>query len=70
MYAIDHFCNKRKTGKKIRDAFTAYCKASISDYYQIKSGETVTGLLMKFTEEEIADLWDRFVIDLKKSISK
>ena len=70
MHAIRDFCQKRKTGKKIQDAFIAYCKASVSDYYQIRDGETVTGLLMKFNEGEIEKLWNKFVIDLKKLLSE
>ncbi len=69
MYKIKEFCEKRRIPKKIQDAFIAYCKASVSDYYQIKSNETVTGLLVKFNEEEIESLWNKFVIDLRDSIT-
>ena len=68
MYAIREFCKKRKTGRKIEDAFVAYCKASVSDYFNIISGATATGLLAKFTEQEIDELWGKFIVDLKATI--
>ena len=57
-------------GKKIQDAFIAYCKASISDYYEISSGQTATGLLVKFSEKEIDELWMKFIADLKSILSQ
>jgi len=69
MYQISEFCKKRKIPKKIEDAFTAYCKASVGDYFSIKSGETVTGLLMKFTDKEIENCWNKFILDLRNTIT-
>lgn len=70
MYEVFNFCEERKTGKKIQDAFVAYCKSSVSESYQLKSNETVTGLLMKFTREEVENLWNKFVLDLRDVLSK
>jgi len=70
MQAIRDFCKKRKLGKKLEDAFVAYCKASVGDYFSIKSNETVTGLLVKFTDKEIENLWNKFVLDLRDSITQ
>lgn len=65
MNSIRDFCKKRLLNKKLTDAFTAYCKASISDYYQIGNGQTVTGILMSFTEEEVEKMWGGFVLELR-----
>lgn len=70
MYAIDEFCKKRGIDKKIKDAFVAYCKASIASSYNIGSGETITGLLLKHREEEVKARWVDFVKDLKRHLEE
>ncbi len=65
MHTIREFCEKRKCNKRITDAFVSYCRSSISDYYQIGDGKTVTGILMSFTEEEIEKMWGEFVLELR-----
>jgi len=70
MNLIHDFCRKRMCDKKITDAFVAYCKASISGYYQIGGGTTVTGILMSFSEKEIEKMWGEFVVDLSRILPK
>ena len=70
MNSIREFCEKRKCNKYLTDAFIAYCKASISDYYDMGNNKTVTGILTNFTEKEVEELWNKFVVDLKRLLTK
>jgi hypothetical protein len=64
MYAIRQFCLKRGIPDRIRDSFIAYCKSSIGDYFNIQSGETVTGILARLREDEIEEFWKKYVNEL------
>jgi hypothetical protein len=65
MHAIRDFCEKRMLNKKLTDAFISYCKSHVSDYYHIGNGQTVTGILISFNDQEIEKLWQAFVADLR-----
>ena len=70
MNTIREFCENRKCNKRITDAFISYCRASVSDYYQIGNGQTVTGILMSFNESELEKMWSEFVLELKSVLSQ
>lgn len=70
MYEIDRFCEERKIPRKIRDAFVAYCKGYIHELSNIPSSDTATGLLMKFTQDELEQRWQEFVLDLRDTLTK
>lgn len=65
MHEINEFCRERKVTRRIQDAFVAYCKAHIHENYSIGSDKTATGLLMKFTRDELEACWQKFVLELK-----
>ena len=70
MFTIDEFCKKRKIPRKIKDAFVAYCKGVVHERYNIRSEQTATGLLMKFTEEELETRWLEFIQELHDTLSQ
>ena len=65
MNEIRDFCKNRMCGKKITDAFIAYCKSHIAEYYEIGNGTTTTGILLSLHEDEVEKLWNEFVSELK-----
>jgi hypothetical protein len=62
--SIREFCVKRGVSKKIEEAFYAYCKASLSEYFDIRSGETLSKLIKKLNNEQIEEMWGNFKSDL------
>ena len=65
MLSIREFCVKKGLSKKIEDAFYAYCKASLSEYFDIRSGDTLSKLIAKLKNEQIEEMWESFGKDLK-----
>jgi hypothetical protein len=70
MLTIREFCKKKLIPKKIEFAFHAYCKASLSDYFDIRSSDTLAKIMMKLSEEQVNELWIKFVNDLKELLKE
>ena len=65
MLSIREFCVKKGLSKKIEDAFYAYCKASLSEYFDNRSGETLSKLIKKLNNEQVKEMWGSFKKDLE-----
>ena len=70
MFSINEFCRQRKIPKKIRDAFAAYSKSYIAEYYKFNNGKTSIDLLINLDDKEVEEIWGRFVLELKDLLSK
>ena len=70
MNSVREFCEKRKIPKGIEDAFSSYCRHKISERYAILNakGETVTGTLAKFDDDELLKCWNEFVLEMRSTI--
>ena len=69
MFSIHEFCKDRLIPKKIEEAFQAYCKASLSEYFDIRASDTLSKIILKLNEEQVIDLWVKFVDDLKELLT-
>lgn len=69
MTPIAQFCENKGIKGKIREAFNAYVRASFADRYEIyQEGDTVSSLISKMTQEDVANLWSRFILDLRDTL--
>ena len=64
MTVVQEFCKKKKASRKVEDAFVAYCRSLVREYYNIYNGETTTGLVMRFTDDDLERVWQEFKSEL------
>jgi hypothetical protein len=63
--AVQEFCRKKNASLKLEKAFTEYCKQSVREYYSFYNGDTTTTIVMRFNDEEIERMWNKFLSELK-----
>ena len=68
MTPIKDFCRERGIKPKIEEAFIAYVRASYSQSYAIKPGETLSKIMEKMTREKVEDAWQKFIVDFKETL--
>lgn len=63
---IHEFCIKRGIPHRMKDAFNAYVHSTYSDRLAMKDNDTLTLLISRLTQEQIASVWVEFVKDVRK----
>lgn len=66
---VTKFCEERRMGKNLTDAFSAYCRSSLAARFELsREGDTITSLVLRMTEDDVEKLWKRFILDLKDTL--
>ena len=69
MFTIHEFCKERLIPKKIEEAFQSYCKASLSEYFDIRASDTLSKIILRLNEGQVEDLWVKFVSDFARLLT-
>jgi hypothetical protein len=65
--ALTEFCEKRGIPDKLRDAFAAYARAVYADRFMLRGDtDTVRLMINRLTEEQMEQVWNQFLSDLRK----
>jgi hypothetical protein len=71
MNTIQQFCEDRMITKRIEDAFIVYCRSVYADKFRIwKQGDTARLLVDKMTRGQVEELWQEFVIEMKRYLTE
>lgn len=62
---ISKFCEGRKIEGHLKEAFAAYIRSDYAAKFSLRNGETTKLVVSKLTMEEIGEVWNLFVNDLK-----
>ena len=69
MQNIDEFCAKRAVSINMKEAFIAYIRSDYAHKYSMKPmGETSKLVVSKMSQEDLADAWKDFVMELARYI--
>jgi hypothetical protein len=49
----------------MEEAFTAYCKQYVREYYQFYNGQTTTAMLLSMNAADLERMWGDFLTELK-----
>jgi hypothetical protein len=71
MNQLKQFCEERLITKHIEDAFIVYCRSVYADKFRIrKLGDTARLLVDKMTRGQVEELWQEFVIEMKRYLTE
>lgn len=69
MKNIDDFCAKRAVSINMKEAFVAYIRSDYARKYSMKAdGETSKLVVSKMSEDDLADAWKEFVLEMARYI--
>lgn len=54
----------------LKEAFAAYISSSYAAKFSLRNGETTRRIISKLTLEEVGEIWNLFVNDLKKYLTE
>lgn len=66
--SISDFCEKRKIPLNIESAFRAFCKTDYAQQFALREGDTIQKIVANLTDVQVADAWDKFVCEFKKTL--
>jgi hypothetical protein len=68
---LSEFCDERGISGQIKSAFGAYIRSEYAQKFLLGSdSETVYLIIGKLTQEQLGELWQGFVLELSKYLTK